>query len=132
MVLWQKFEHFQEGADFRAWAFGVVRYEVLAWLRDKGRDRLVLDEEVVSKLAAETAERDPALERQRDALEACMRKVSPDQRHLLMQAYEPGSSIQEVARDSGRTVPGFYQWLHRMRRTLMDCIRRTLSQEASP
>lgn len=131
VVLWEKLGTFRDGADFRAWAFGVARFEVLAWMRDKGRDRLVLDEEVVTKLAEETTQDEPRLERQREALEHCMKKVPANQRGLLMQAYQPDSRIQDIARDSGRTVPGFYQWLHRMRRMLLNCIRRTLAQEAS-
>jgi RNA polymerase sigma-70 factor (ECF subfamily) len=131
VVLWEKFASFQIDGDFRAWAFGVARYEVLAWLRDKGRDKLVLDEAVVTQLADESAEREPQLERQREALESCMQKVAPDQRDLLMQAYQPQARMQKVAQSSGRTITGFYQWLHRMRRTLMDCIRRALAQEAS-
>jgi len=131
VVLWEKFDSFREGADFRAWAFGVARFEVLAWLRDKGRDRLVLNEDVVTQLADEAAVVEPRLERQREALEACIEKVAPDQRALLMQAYQPDTRIQEVALGSGRTVPGFYQWLHRMRKLLLDCIRRALAQEAA-
>src|ERR1051325_1796835 len=131
VVLWEKFAQFRDGADFKAWAFGVARFEVLAWLRDKGRDRLVLNEDVVTRLAEETAAAEPRLERQREALEACIGKVAPDQRALLMQAYQPGTRIQEVALGSGRTVPGFYQWLHRMRKLLLDCIRRALAQEAA-
>lgn len=128
VVLWEKFDSFLDGGDFRAWAFGVARYEVLAWLRDRGRDRLVLDEEVAAKIAEETAADEPRLQRQREALEQCMQKVPQDQRGLLMQAYQPDSRIQEVAQGSGRTVAGFYQWLHRMRRLLLDCIRRALVQ----
>ena len=131
VVLWEKFDSFREGADFRAWAFGVARFEVLAWLRDKGRDRLVLDEAVISKVAEETAAAEPRLERQREALEACIEKVAPGERKFLMQAYQPDSRIQEVALGSGRTVPGFYQWLHRMRKMLLECIRRALAQEVS-
>ncbi len=131
VVLWEKFDTFREDGNFKAWAFGVARFEVLAWLRDRGRDRLVLDEEVVAKLAAESLDEEPRLERQREALEHCMKKVPEDQRALLMQAYQPESRIQEVARDSGRTVAGFYQWLHRMRRMLLECIRRALAQEVA-
>jgi RNA polymerase sigma-70 factor (ECF subfamily) len=131
VVLWSKFDSFREGADFRAWAFGVARFEVLAWLRDQGRDRLVLDEEVVARMAGEAEEAEPRLASQRQALEACMRKVAPEQRELLMRAYGEDSRIQEVAAGSGRTVQGFYQWLHRMRRMLLDCIQRALNQEAS-
>jgi RNA polymerase sigma-70 factor (ECF subfamily) len=129
VVLWDKFDSFREDADFKAWAFGVARFEVLAWLRDRGRDRLVLDEEVITKIAEETTAEEPRLQRQREALEHCMKKVPADQRDLLMQAYQPESRIQNVAQDSGRTVAGFYQWLHRMRKLLLDCIRRALTQE---
>jgi RNA polymerase sigma-70 factor (ECF subfamily) len=131
VVLWEKFDTLHEGADFKAWAFGVARYEVLAWLRDRGRDRLVLDEEVISKIAEETTAMEPLLERQREALELCMKKVPEEQRGLLMQAYQPESSIQTVAQRSGRTVPGFYQWLHRMRQKLLECIRRAMAQEVA-
>lgn len=132
VVLWEKFgTTFREGGDFRAWAFGVARFEALAWLRDKGRDRLVLDEQVVLQLAEEAVADEPRLARQRDALEQCMGKVPPEQRELLMRAYGDDERIQNIAAQSGRTVPGFYQWLHRMRRMLLDCLRRTLAREAS-
>ncbi len=131
VVLWEKFESFREDGDFRSWAFAIARFEVLAWLRDRGRDRLVLDEEVASKISQETTTEEPRLALQRSALEDCMNKVPDDQRALLMQAYQPGANIQQVAQQSGRTVAGFYQWLHRMRRLLLDCIRRAMSQEAA-
>ena len=131
VVLWEKFDSFREDADFRAWAFGVARFEVLAWLRDKGRDRLVLTEEVVLKIVDESAAMEPDLERQREALELCMEKVPRDQREFLMRAYQSDSRIQAVAAGSGRTVAGFYQWLHRMRRMLLDCVRRALAGAAS-
>jgi RNA polymerase sigma-70 factor (ECF subfamily) len=129
VVLWDKFDTFEEGGDFRDWAFGVARFEVLAWMRDRGRDRLVLDEEAVARIAEEASVDEPRLERQREALEQCMQKVPAAQRGLLMLAYQEGESIQEIARQSGRSTAGFYQWLHRMRRLLLDCIRRSLFNE---
>ena len=131
VVLWKKFDTFREDGDFRAWAFGVARFEVLAWLRDKARDRLVLNEDVITMIADEAGDDEPRLERQREALEDCLAKVAPDQRQLLMQAYSEDSRIQDVARQSGRTVPGFYQWLHRMRKLLLECIRRDMAREVS-
>lgn len=129
VVLWEKFDAFREGGDFRAWAFGVARYEVLAWLRDKGRDRLVLSEKTVELLGAEAEAHEPRLARQREALEHCIAASPPAQRDLLLRAYEPGVRIATLARESGRTEPGFYQWLYRMRKLLFDCIRRALAKE---
>lgn len=129
VVLWDKFESFRPDGDFRAWAFGIARYQVLAWMRDRGRDRLVLDEDVVAQLAEETAHDEPRLAGQRDALETCMAKLEPPQRDLLMAAYQGETRIQELSARSGRSIAGFYQWLHRMRRLLLDCIRRELYRE---
>jgi len=128
IVLWNKFGEFRESEDFRAWALGVARYAVLAWRRDKARDRLILNDDVVLKLADETARDEPSFQRQRDALELCMQKITPEQRELLMKAYQPEARIRDVARDSGRSVPGFYQWLHRIRQLLLDCIHRSLAR----
>lgn len=132
IVLWEKFSSFHAGSDFRSWAFGVARFEVLAWLRDKGRDRLVLDEGVALQLTHDAEALEPALSRQREALQACMARVPPDQRSLILRAYQPAARIQDVAASSGRSVPGFYQWLHRMRKALLDCIHATLAREGSP
>jgi RNA polymerase sigma-70 factor (ECF subfamily) len=129
VVLWEKFESFRGDGNFRAWAFGVARFEVLAWLRDKGRDRLVLSEKVVDLFGAEAETHEPRLERQREALERCIVEVAPAQRDLLMRAYEPGARIAALAHESGRSEPGFYQWLYRIRKLLLDCIRRNLAKE---
>jgi len=130
VILWEKFDTFRPGEDFRAWAFGVARFEVLAWLRDRGRDRLVLDEGVVAQIAAEAAAAETHLERQREALEKCLERIGEGERKLLIDAYRPEARIQDVAAGSGRSPAGFYQWLHRMRRSLLDCIRARLSREA--
>lgn len=129
VVLWEKFPQFRDGGDFLAWALGVARYEVLAWRRDKARDRLVLAEDVVDLLAAESHQAEPHLERQRIALETCMKKIAAGHFQLLMQVYQPGNRIQELAAASGRTAAGVYQWLFRIRRSLLKCIQRELARE---
>lgn len=131
IVLWEKFDDFREGGDFKAWACGIARFKVLAWLRDKGRDRLVLNTEVVELIADESLRDEPQLQQQRLALEACFEKVPSAERKLLTRAYQTDANIKETAATSGRTIGGFYQWLYRMRQMLLDCVRRTIAQESS-
>jgi RNA polymerase sigma-70 factor, ECF subfamily len=131
VVLWEKFEHLHNGGAFRAWAFGVARLEVLAWLRDKRRDRLVLSQDVADLLAEETLSEEPRLARQREALELCLERLERPHRELLVAAYQPQARIQAVAAQSGRSVAGFYQWLYRMRRLLLDCAQREVAWEES-
>lgn len=129
MVLWKKFEQLEVKDDFRKWAFGVARYEALAWSRDKARDRLVLAEDVLVALADESLATEPALSAQRDALDGCLEKLAAEHRRMILDAYSPGVRIQDVASRSQRSVAGFYQWLHRIRLQLLDCVKRNLAVE---
>jgi len=131
LVLWKKFENLPDPDDFRRWAFGVAKFEALAWLRDKRRDRLVLAEDVLEQIAQDATALEPVMDSQRVVLEACLEKLPADQRALLLAAYEPGARIQDIAERSRRTVGGFYQWLHRMRLQLLDCVRRGMALEGA-
>jgi RNA polymerase sigma-70 factor (ECF subfamily) len=130
IVLWEKFDDFREDGDFRAWACGIARFKVLSRLRDLSRDRIVLSTDVIEMIAASSLEDEFQLQRERDMLESCFKKVSPKEQELLAKAYDSDSKIQDVAAQSGRSVRGFYQWLYRMRQMLLDCIRRELAMEA--
>ena len=131
-VLWEKFDDFEEERCFRAWACGIARYKVLSWMRDKGRQRLVLDSDVVELIADESDGDESRFDEQRTALKACFEKVPPEQRKLLSDAYGAGVKIQDVAATNGRSTAGFYQWLYRVRQMLLECVQRELADENFP
>lgn len=126
VVLWRKFREFSPEGNFRSWAFGVAKYEVLAWRRKQARSRVVLSGDAIELLADESAQGDSRFERHREQLQKCLDRLSSDKRDLLLAAYAPGVRIHDVAARSGRSVGGFYQWLHRIKRLLLDCIRSEL------
>lgn len=132
LVLWRKFRELEDAEQFRPWAFGVARYQALAWLRDRARDRLVLADDVLQTVAHESSRIEDQLSSQRDALENCLEKLPGEQRTLILAAYTPDVRIQDAAEQSGRTVAAFYQWLHRMRLRLLECTRRVLQAEGLP
>jgi RNA polymerase sigma-70 factor, ECF subfamily len=129
IVLWKKFGSYETGEDFRKWAFGVARYEVLAYTRDKARDRHVFGDEVLDLLATEATESAHYLSAQREALELCLEKLPLDQRNLLNAAYAPGARIDQLAARLGRTAMAFYKTLHRIRIALTECTRRVIVQQ---
>lgn len=129
LVLWRKFDELDDGSSFRRWAFGIAKYESLAWLRNKARSRLVLADDVLQVVAHESTRDDDRLSAQREALEDCLEKLPTEQRTMILAAYAPETGIQDVAAQSGRTVAAFYQWLHRMRLRLLDCTRQVLQAE---
>ncbi len=129
VVLWRKFPEFDASRDFRKWAFGVARYEVLAYLRDLVRDRHVFDDALVNRLADAAAAAESRHDTQRDALEACLQKLPPAQRELVLSAYAEGTRIDELAAQRGQTAMSLYKVLHRIRQALIECVRRQFATE---
>ena len=128
-VLWRKFKELDEPGNFRRWAFGVARFEALAFRRDKARDRHVFSEELMSMLEREAEESDLIAEQESQALQECLGKLLPGQRELVEIAYSPGRRIDELAMELGRTPMAVYKSLHRIRMLLAECIRRTMAQQ---
>jgi RNA polymerase sigma-70 factor (ECF subfamily) len=122
LVLWRKFDTFDQKTEFMRWACVVARFEVLAWRRDKARDRHVFDEDLVNMLAEEAADEHEVLANERRALEVCLQKLPEKQRRIVIAAYEPGVRLNQVAEALGKTATAFYKTLNRARRGLLKCI----------
>ena len=129
VVLWQKFAEFDATRDFRKWAFGVARYQALAYLRDRARDRHIFDDELVGRLADEATAAGQRHEAQREALETCLQKLPAHQRELVLSAYTEGTRMDELAAQRERTAMSLYKFLHRIRQSLLECVRRTVARE---
>lgn len=124
--LWQKAAEWNPDTAFLPWAFAVARFVALSHLRDKMRDRLVLDEDVVLAMAAETETAASAFSERREALEHCLRRVKPEQRGLLHAHYIEGRSVREIAQSTGRGESAVKMTLLRVRQLLSECIEAQL------
>jgi RNA polymerase sigma-70 factor (ECF subfamily) len=129
VVLWKKFADYPTGEDFRKWAFAVSRYEALAWLRDRARDRLVFNQDVLDLIAKEAEVRSDYHQRQREALDRCLEKLPQPQRELVQQAYRPGTRIDQLAAHRGQSAMSLYKLLQRIRTALLECTRQRLLEE---
>lgn len=126
VVLWQKFD---SARDFKKWAFGVARLEIRKFLQSRARDRHVFDDELVNRLADELILREQAHFTQREALDDCLLKLPDAHRELAMSAYTKGVRMNDLAAQRGKTPMSLYKLLHRIRQTLLECVRRRLARE---
>ena len=68
LVLWRKIAEFDQARPFLPWAFGIVRFQVLAQLRDNKRDRLLLDSNLGELLSEEAARQSEQIDEIQEAL----------------------------------------------------------------
>ena len=128
LVAWKKFATLEDSTRFARWAFLIARYEMLKFRRAKARDRLVLDEDIVDRLAEEGMEEAPLRREQLEALDHCLEKLPRDRRNLAIAAYAPETSIRGLAARLGRSEGSLYQLLARILQELLRCVQRALAR----
>ena len=131
-VLWKKYDQLDDPKNFRRWAFGVARFEVLSYRRDKARDRHIFGEELIIQLAQDSEKIEVDSDREIKALQSCLAKLPPKHSALVREAYDKDLKIKEIAEREGRTPMSVYKVLHRARMVLADCVKETLDKEEVP
>ena len=102
LVLWRKKDEFRSGEPFLPWAFSIARFQVLAHVRDRGRDRCLLDSELVEVLSTESERQAERFEEVRHALRGRMSKLSPAHQELVQQRYFHATPIDKLAESLGK------------------------------
>ncbi len=127
-TLWEKFDTFREGSDFRAWAFQIAHYKVLNFRQRRGRRPQLFGDGLVEKLAGERLVLDEALEARCGALADCYQKLSAEDRELLDLRYAEEATVPAVAAQTGRSIDFVYKALRRIHGALYQCIDDALQE----
>jgi RNA polymerase sigma-70 factor, ECF subfamily len=129
LELWRKSTDFVVGTDFAAWSRSIAHFKVLAFLRDKKRDRHLFDEALLDQIAhrSQPAEDDETV---RVALRRCLASLPDGPRSLVGRRYGSGLSIREIAQGLGKSEAAMKVALSRVRKQLLHCIERRLAANA--
>jgi RNA polymerase sigma-70 factor (ECF subfamily) len=120
MKLWTKADVFRPGTNFRAWAREVAYHCALSFSRDRKRERLIVDFNLVENIVSQTdaEEVDP----RRIALRHCLSELDDHRLELLRQRYRDETPIAAIAEDQHKTEAAVKMSLRRVRVALMKCI----------
>jgi RNA polymerase sigma-70 factor (ECF subfamily) len=130
LVLWKKWQQYDPGRDFVAWACGIAHNEVRNFLRKrKDTGRVHLSEDVLAEVAQTRLELSDVLEARRQALQHCLDRLESGNRDLLERCYAGKDSIKTIAEELGQRPNVVYMILKRLRRALLECVNRTLAAE---
>ncbi len=129
ITLWEKFDEYESSRDFKPWAFGIARFKALSQIRDRQRERLVFGDELVNRLAEDVELAGTRYLSQQEALDSCLRKLSAPLRETVLQAYTKGVRTDQLAQSLGQTPMALYKKLHRIRKTLLECVNQSISAD---
>ena len=127
LVLWEKFDEFQKGTNFFAFAREVARYRVFRYRQIHARDVVLLEPELLELVARVASDGDDE-DAYHEALAGCIGKLSPTDQDLIHRRYALDCSVKAFAEQIGRSENAISQSLSRIRRALRACIERTLAR----
>jgi len=118
-------EKFEANREFLPWACGAIRNEVLAYYRDRSRDKHVFSIDFVSRIA-EPAEHSLDDDCHQSSLKVCYEKLTDHQRMLIDMRYGAEGSVAKMAQQLGRPPSSISTSLTKIRRILEDCVGRVV------
>lgn len=129
-VLWVKFDQFEIGTNFAAWATRVAHLTARDFLRARRRRAITFSDDVLEAIAAaHWTQKQTNSTKPSDALDNCLGKLSKRDRRLVDRCYSPGCDFAAIAKEEDRTIGAIYQAICRIRKNLHACVQRTLAQE---
>jgi RNA polymerase sigma-70 factor (ECF subfamily) len=128
-TLWQKFDSFEAGTDFLAWALQIARNHVLYFRRRKRRDVLRFSDEFIDVVAADTLKETDRYKDLQELLVKCMELLSPADRDLFQLRCQSDLPVKELAHRLGRPASTLYNAVNRIRRVLAECVESTLASD---
>src|SRR3569623_625518 len=129
LVICEKFDAFQEGTDFVAWACQIACWNVRRARQKYAPAKDIFDDDVLEAVASSAVTMGEELDHRHDALAHCLGKLHPRDRDLLLTRYEPGGGVAPAAQRSGRSLDAAYKALPRLRKLLHDCVTQRLALE---
>jgi RNA polymerase sigma-70 factor (ECF subfamily) len=133
VVLWRKFDEFQPGSNFTAWALSIARNKAMDFQKSRSRRRAYFTPELQAVLMADVAQPEqPVADDGLDALSRCMALLDEGDRNMVRLSYGDGVRVRQLAARLGRSPQSVHNSLRRIRTALMECVRRTMNREDRP
>lgn len=127
-VMWSKFDHFEKGTNFSAWALKIAYNQVLNYRKMKRNSKLSFCDETLELLAEKSAHKTQNIDERLPILQSCLQKLQTNELSLIQMRYEPGSTTKAVSLQTGKEPHVLYRLLNKIHNKLLLCIRRTLAE----
>jgi RNA polymerase sigma-70 factor, ECF subfamily len=131
LVMWDKFDVASPPNDFLAWGRRIAYHKVLDFYKKSRRSQARLSQIFLERISESASEAGTTLqvEDRREALAACVEKLSPRGRELLTHRFAEGATTQTVAERVGLSVEAAYKALSKVRQLLFDCVQKRILRE---
>lgn len=129
--IWQQFDQYETDKPFDAWARAIAYYLVLAYRKEKSRQREFFAERVLEAVSSQYEKHLEGAQDRNEVLTGCLEKLDARKRELVNAYYSSAKNSSEtVAGKLSMTPNAVRQALFRIRKILLECVERTMRVES--
>jgi RNA polymerase sigma-70 factor (ECF subfamily) len=129
--VWQQFDQYETDKPFDAWARAIAYYLVLAYRKEKSRQREFFAERILEAVSSQFEKHSERSSERRDVLVGCLEKLEGNKRELVQEYYSTSRQSSDcIAERLSMTPNAVRQALFRIRRVLLECVERTMRVES--
>jgi len=125
LIMWEKFDTFQQGTSFVAWGKKIAYYRILDHRKKAGR-QVILDNDVLQQIFDSS---DDVMAKSNDriqALEGCVKKLKGAKRNLIKMRYDTNLSCKAIAMQTNKSLSAIHKSMTAIHVGLKDCVEKTL------
>jgi RNA polymerase sigma-70 factor (ECF subfamily) len=131
-ILWKKFDRYEPGSDFLAYAVTIAKYEILSYYRAcKKSGKLFLGDDVQKVIERDMPSTDRHFNTCAELLRECLKKLTGSETHLLIMRYQQDMSFSKIGQRLGISSPAALKKLAFIHSRLIRCIRLRLELESA-
>ncbi|MEN8128219.1 MAG: sigma-70 family RNA polymerase sigma factor [Planctomycetota bacterium] len=127
-LLWDKFDQYQEGTNFGAWAVSIAKYQVFDYLRKNKKYKRRLSPEMLQGIADIAEAESGGINERIQVLRGCLYKLDRMNRSLLSLRYQQNVSVEQIAQRKGVSTGVIYRKLTKIFGVLRKCINLSMVQ----
>ncbi|MCM8539177.1 MAG: sigma-70 family RNA polymerase sigma factor [Lentisphaeraceae bacterium] len=129
LVIVKKLKSFELGTSFRAWAFTIARFQVMAFRKKVSRDKLVFSDNTFNDISADYEDfHKQEIESKYSLLDDCIDKLPDKQKQAVKRKYIQGQSLRDISTAIDSNENSISQILFRARKNLIECVDNTVSK----
>jgi RNA polymerase sigma-70 factor (ECF subfamily) len=127
ITMWEKYDTYQQGTDFVAWAVTIAKYKILEFRRKNKAKNLLLDDAVLTLLEEDSRNLFDDTEQRTRALRQCVQKLPKKDRDFIKLKYSQGLPAKRISQRIGISMAAVYRVNARLHAILFGCIQRILT-----
>lgn len=128
----ESYSSYDPQRPFVAWALGIARNQAGTFLKQRRRNRLVLDAEAIANVATAFEQLPASQIQQLDHLRDCLKGLDGRAKQICILRYEDDLKPAAIANLIDMTANSVSKTLQRIREQLRECVERKNALESSP